>query len=350
MVVKLTVRQVARAAGVSAATVSRVLNESPVVAPETRKRVIDAIRASGLTVAKMKQIRGARGLAPIETLSGPEPFGCVIANPSQSLSSDHFFVDVVGGAMRFFTSIGKQLVLEATDGQYRGEESLPAMVRDGKVQGLIAGGIPMDDAYVTALLECDVPVVFIGRYLEQQRAITAIVPDNVAGGDLAGDHLAASGYREFFYLGGSLKTNTFRDRLAGFRSALARRGITLDDDHVIETSMDQDGGYTAMAHVLARAQGADGIAVFAATDWMAGGVTRFANEHGLRVPAQIGIVGYSDLELASHFFPSVTSIRVDRRALGYLAARTLTDMITGVIECPVQIYLQPSLVKRSSTL
>ncbi len=350
MRVKLTVRQVARVAGVSAATVSRVLNDSPLVAPETRKKVLDAIKASGLTAARMKQMRGSRGLAPIEALSGPKPFGCVIANPSQSLASDHFFVDVVGGAMRYFTSIGKQLILEATDGLYHGEESLPAMVRDAKVQGLIAGGIPMDDAYVMALLECPVPVVFIGRYLEQQRAITAVVPDNVAGGELAGEHLAACGYREFFYLGGSLRTNTFRDRLTGFRAALERRGISLDDDHVLETSMDEDGGYTAMKEVLRRARGTEGIAVFAATDWMAGCVTRFANEHGLHVPQHLGIVGYSDLELASHFFPPVTSIRVDRRALGYLAARTLTDMITGVIECPVQIYLQPSLVKRRSTL
>ncbi|MGQ9779293.1 MAG: LacI family DNA-binding transcriptional regulator [Bacillota bacterium] len=346
---KLTVRQVARLAGVSAATVSRVLNDSALVAPETRKKVLDAIKSCGLTAARMKQMKDCRGLAPIEALSSAKPFGCLIANPSQGLASDHFFVDVVGGAMRYFTSIGKQLILEATDGLYHGEDSLPAMVREGKVQGLIVGGIPMDDAYVMALLEGPIPVVFIGRYLEQQRTITAVVPDNVAGGEIAGEHLVACGYREFFYLGGSLRTNTFRDRLAGFKAALKRHGIILDDEHVLETSMDQEGGYAAMEEVLRRARSTDGIAVFAATDWMAGGVTRFANERGLHVPQQLGIVGYSDLELASHLFPPVTSIRVDRRALGYLAARTLTDMITGIIECPMQIYLQPSLVKRRST-
>lgn len=346
---KLTVRQVAKLAGVSAATVSRVLNDNMLVAPETRRKVLEAIEACGLTAARMKQIKDFRGLAAFEALSSARPFGCLIANPSQGLASDRFFMDVVEGVMCCFTNVGKQLILEATDGLYRGDESLPAMVREGRVQGLIVGGIPMDDEYVLALLGCPVPVVFIGRYLEQGRAITTVLPDNVAGGELAGEHLAACGYQEFFYLGGSLRTNTFRDRLAGFKAALKQHGITLDDDHILETSMDQEGGYTAMKEALGRAGGTDSIAVFAATDWMAGGVARFANEYGLDVPQQLGIVGYSDLELAAHLFPPITSIRVDRRTLGYLAARTLMDMIMGVIECPVQIYLQPSLVKRKST-
>ena len=344
-----TVREIAKAAGVSPSTVSRVINNSPKVTEKTRQKVIQVMQQYGYVLPRQaKTINGTE--ENFAGLSLPSlPLGCVIANPTQSLATDHFFVDVVGGAMNYLQSIGRQLILEATNGNFSGMSSLPAMLKERSVQGLIVGGVPMTDDYIFALLNTKIPSVFIGRYLQDGKELTAVIPDNIIGGYIAGRHLLDCGYQDFFFMGGSLQVNTFRDRLEGFRRALKEQGLLLASENIIESDINQDGGYLAMKKIFEKIQKKGRTGIFASTDWMAGGVIRFLSEAGYNIPAEAGVVGYSDLELSSHFFPSITTVRINRRTLGYLAARTLVDVITGRITCPVQIYLQPSLVIREST-
>lgn len=320
---KLTVREIAKLAGVSPSTVTRALQDHPRIA-ETTKAKIRAI------VRRNEQ----------------KPIGMLIANPLGDLASDTFFAEVIKGAAEFLKGSGRQLLLESFDGQ--ANSPLPDMITQERVCGIIVGGIPIDDEVVRRLANT-LPAVFIGRYLDDYQSLSAVISDNVTGGKAAGEHLIACGYEHFIFLGGDLKTNTFAHRLQGFKLALESQGYTLSKEQIYTADINQQGGYTVTKELLPHLR-KQRTGIFAATDWMAAGVLRALQEEGVRIPDEVGVVGYSDIDLASHIYPSLSSVRVEKEAMGYLAARILLDELEERIAGPVQIYLQPHLVARESTL
>lgn len=345
---KMTVRKLAELAGVSPSTVSRALNDSPLIREETKAAIGKLVAEHGAP-----SVRTGRPAS-----SFPLPVGCVIANPVGTLDSDQFFSGVLGGAITYLKRHNRQLLVEDVAGT-PSPDQLPAIFAKGQVAGVIVGGIPISDSFIHALIARGLPTVFIGKYLDGSRALTSIIPDNLAGGELAGRHLLECGYTEFVFLGGSLDIQTFRDRLEGFRHALREGGKKLAAEGIYVAGIDQKGGYQAMAralerlgsHRLKREGNLDSrrVGVFASTDWMAAGALRALAEAGIAVPGCVGVVGYSDLELASHLYPSLTTVRVDRVSLGFLAARSLLDLVEKRVSRPVQIYIQPELIVREST-
>lgn len=329
----ITARQIARMLGVAPSTVTRALQDNPRISPATKE--------------KIRKIAMEHGYHLAGEAAGPEMLstniGLVIANPQGGLASDEFFSEVVNGVSAYLRERRRHLLVEAVDNP----AGLPALLAEKKVAGLITGGIPIEDAYIEALLATGVPVVFIGKYLKDHRRLHAVIPDNVAGGELVGNHLVECGYEEFVFLGGDLRINTFQDRLEGFRIALQRHGYTLPRANIITGQMGQEGGYLGLKNCLARLSGR--IGVFASTDWMAAGAIRAFKEAGLSLPEQVGLVGYSDLPLASALYPSLTTVRVDRQLLGFMAARLLLDVTRRMIARPVQVHIQPELVVREST-
>lgn len=320
---KLSMRQIAKLANVSPSTVSRALKDHPGISDETKRR----IRA---IIQQHEQ----------------KPIGIAIANPAGGLSDDNFFSEVIQGASEYLKQEDQQLLLETFDGD--GKQGLPAMVNERQVSGLIVGGIPIADSLIHELLATKLPVVFIGKYLQDSDQLPSVISDNVVGGKLAGEHLADCGYEDFYFLGGSLSTNTFADRLKGFKEGLESRGKTLKKDHILISSMDQKGGYESSKRVL-ESPPSHSIGIFASTDWMAAGVIRALQQTGMAIPDTVGVVGYSDLDLARYIYPTLTSIRVEKTTMGYLAARTLLDQINGRITEPVQCYLRPRLITRETT-
>lgn len=127
------------------------------------------------------------------------------------------------------------------------------------------------------------------------------------------------------------------------------QGYTLSKEQIYTADINQQGGYTVTKELLPHLR-KQRTGIFAATDWMAAGVLRALQEEGVRIPDEVGVVGYSDIDLASHIYPSLSSVRVEKEAMGYLAARILLDELEERIAGPVQIYLQPHLVARESTL
>lgn len=321
---KLTVREIAALAGVSPSTVTRVLQDHPRITDETKQKVRNIIHQYN-----------------------QKPLGVLIANPMGNLESDNFFADVINGANEFLQGSGRQILLETFDGKT--EHGLPAIVTMNKVSGLIVGGIPIDDAIIKELCNTKLPIVFIGRYLDEYENLNAVIPDNVTGGQKVAEHLLECGYEHFVFMGGNLRTNTFADRLQGFRQALESNGREISDDQIIVSEMTQQGGYAATKQLIDKLP-PQRTGIFAATDWMAAGVLRAFQEEQVRIPQEVGIVGYSDIDLASHIYPSLSSVRVEKQQLGWLAARTLIDQLDNRFVGPVQIHLQPQLVARETTV
>lgn len=320
---KLSMRQIAKLANVAPSTVSRALQDHPSISPQTKRRIQNIINQHE-----------------------QKPVGVVIANPAGNLTDDSFFSEVVHGVSEFLRREEQQMLVETFDGT--GQQGLPSIVTERQVSGLIVGGIPIADEVIHELIETNLPLVFIGKYLQESDHLSAVISDNVTGGRLAGQHLADCGYDEFYFLGGSLKTNTFVDRLQGFKEGLESRGKSLPKENILISDMNQQGGYTSTLEILQR-KSTVSRGVFASTDWMAAGVIRALQQNQIPIPQRYGVVGYSDLDLASHIYPTLTSIRVEKNAMGYLAARNLRDQIGEFVQGPVQNYLQPQLIIREST-
>lgn len=334
----VTIRDIAEIAGVSPSTVSRALRNSPRLSQETKERI--------------QRIAREHNYMPKSTVKrqGQLALGAVIANPLGDVDKDDFFAGVINGISTFLKGKGIPFLLETTTGSIDSPSfGLPDMVKNNWVDGMIMGGIPVEQQYIDALVGTGKPIVFIGRYAQDTRQLTAVIPDNVSGGIQAGRHLIACGYTRFAFLGGNLTIPTFQDRLLGFEEALSEVGYELSKDAVIVDGMDQMAGYQSMQQLMPAITDGKRWGIFAATDWLAAGAIRALNEHDIKIPSEAGIVGYSDLELASQSFPSITSIRVGRHLLGKLAARTLLEATTAPYPNAIQIYIQPRLVKREST-
>ncbi len=341
-----SLRSVARLLGLAPSTVSRALRDDPRISEATRRRVQEAVRHLG-DAALRGRGGGRAGLAVAAPPVDPgaeevKPLGLVIANPVGGLQGDEFFRGVVEGVLAWASRAGRQLLIETVSGR-RGSP-LPALVAQRAVAGVLVGGVPIDEAWLQELASQPLPVVTIGRYTAQPQRFFAAIPDNRAGGYLAGAHLAAGRYDEWWYVGGDLAIPTFADRWAGMRQALGDRPV-----RCVTGGIDAEAGWRVAAAVADRVRQGVRPGVFAATDWLASGLLRGLRQLGVEVPRQAGVVGYSDLELAAHTTPRLTTVRVDRRQLAWLACQLLEGRMAGLLTHPVQAVLQPELVIREST-
>lgn len=322
-----TLRDLAALAGVSPSTVSRALNNDARISEKTRRRVVAIAIETGYWSTPTR------------------PIGLVIANPLGGIQGDHFFAEVMNSVLAY-RGEERPVLVEVTTGTP--EAPLPRVLRDRSVSGVIVGGISIAQEFISALELCGIPTVYIGRYTDSPDDLYAVIPNNRRGGQLAADHLVQQGYTNFWFIGGDTSTCTFADRLDGFRDRLRTHGYSVRDAHVIATDLAAAGGFTAIGQLLPYLKGRTGL--FCATDWQASGALQALREAGVAVPREVGVVGYSDLELSAHLKPTLTSIRVERSQLGHWACRLLEDRLSGWLTQPVQLVVQPQLVVRGSTV
>ena len=200
---------------------------------------------------------------------------------------------------------------------------------------------------IRALEELGLPYVIIKRRIPGQ-SINAVLIDEVKGGFLAADHLAGLGHRRIAVIAGPREIQVFADRIAGAEQALAARGLTLDPDLVrtAPNSIDEDG-FRCAAALLARPSPPH--ALFVASDLMALGAYEAIRQRGLRIPEDISVVGFDDIEVASRLSPPLTTIRTSYFDLGQSATSLLLEILARHRPEPVEILMEPTLVVREST-
>lgn len=331
-------KDVAEAAGVSISTASRALSGSPRIRPETIARVREAAQQLGY-----KPNVPARSLSVGLTHN----VGMVVANPvGLYLRSDHFFLSVVEGATRVLGREGYGLIVSITKGTYRDRADLPQMILNSRVDGVIVGGIPMEDSFVRAVARCGLPVVFIGRYLETTH-LNMVAPNNLEGGRLGAEHLLRLGHRSLAVISGPLQINTFRDRYHGVEKAVQEAGVQAQVVLVEAHAFDEAAGYAAMRRLL-KEPSVLPTAIFGLTDWQALGVMRALCEEGLAIPTDVSVVGFSDTALAAVSDPPLTTVKVSSESAGALAARLVLGLLAGEVEGPVNTILPACVVDRAS--
>jgi len=329
MMKRVTLRDVAAAAGVSVQTVSRVVNERPDVAEGTRHSVREAIARLGY-----RPNVAARSLVSQRTRT----LG-VISFPMQ----DYFLPDLLTSLEREARERGYVCMFSFAEGDSDDFPRLFDLLVDRGVDGvvLLAPGL-----LSVRPREIPVPVVSLAHPIEHQRVLNIDV-DNVDGGYLAVSHLVGLGHRRIGIVAGVAARKAGNERNEGARRALSEAGLELADSSETSHQWSIDAGYRATHALLERRP--DLTALFCHSDTLALGAYRALHELGLSVPRDISVVGYDDLPICGFMSPPLTSVQQPRESLGRLLAR----MIVGAIEHPTvldeQILIKTRLIVRDST-
>jgi len=308
-----TLEMVATLAGVSRATVSRVVNGSTSVAPELVQSVEQAVRALNYVPNRAARTLASRRTYTI-TLLVPESTSKVFADP--------FFATVVEGVAKYLSSTEYMLNMVTSSEANPGKTQRYLM--GGNVDGVLVVSHHSGDHSWEHLNEA-LPIVFAGRPLLNASDSYYVEVDNEEGALAATAHLMHTGRRNIATIAGPQDMPPGVDRLAGWRSGLAAAG--LDDALVEYGDFTVSSGAAAMRRLLARGKPMDGL--FAANDQMAAGAHAVIKEHGLRIPEDIAVVGFDDDLFATSVSPALTTVHHPISDLGEKMARMLVELIEG---------------------
>ncbi|MET0859859.1 MAG: LacI family DNA-binding transcriptional regulator [Microbacterium sp.] len=330
------IRDVARHAGVSAGTVSNVLNRPSYVNAETRQKVLDAIEALEFSPRKAsRQFRPGR----------ERTLGFALAD-----MGNPFFVDVALGAESAAKELGVGVVIVHNgEDVAREEQNLDLLVQQ-RVHGIMITPVDERNPRLEQLIERGVPVVYVDR-ISGDRPCCWLATDDLAGGRLAGEHLIGSGHRRIAFVGDVSISRQVEDRYQGLRDVVAESGLPADSVELLPArSWKFKDGREIGLLLVARPREERPTAVFCANDMLALGVLQELVLHGIRVPEDVAIVGFDDLDWASTSTVPLTSVRQPRDLLGRTAVRMILDEIEqGAAHVHEHVIFPPELVIRDSS-
>lgn len=331
-----TLEQVAKVAGVSRATVSRVVNGSPRVSGDVRRAVEAAVVELGYVPN-----RAARSLVTRRS----DSIGVVIAEPSGRVFTDPFFPRLLRGISASLSARDLQLVLlmpSSVSETHRTADYLAA----GHVDGVLIVSLHDDDPLPGRIAEAGIPMVVSPRP-RRPMSVSYVDVDNRGGANSAVAHLVGQGRRVIATVAGPSDMAPGVDRLAGYRDALLDAGLGSDPSLEAVADFTQDGGTKAMERLLSARPDID--AVFAASDLIAAGALSVLAAAGRRVPEDVAVVGFDDSPVATSTRPALTSVRQPIEEMGQEMARLLIDTIEGADRAPRRVILATELIRRASS-
>ena len=342
-----TLEDVARAAGVSRATVSRVVNGAPKVSAEVQRAVQDAIAAVGYVPnqAARQLITGRSGVialvmsiiaAPGEAADPPAP------EPRDRVFGDPFFGRIVAGVLGYLRPRGVYPLLMLAEDEASRRQVLDHLRRGG-ADGALAVSIDPADPLPGLLIEAGLRAVFFARP-EQPVPADYVDLAHQDGGRLAAERLLAQGRRSVAAIAGPLELHAGRARIDGFCETMARNGIAYVP--VVVGNFTQESGERAMRELLEREPGLDGV--FASNDLMALGAVHVLHQHGRRVPEEVAVIGFDDSSAAVASRPRLTTVRQPVELMAARMARLLLERLDDPQVPPRAVIFDPQLIVRDS--
>ncbi len=324
-----TIADVARRAGVSKMTVSRVIRGSPNVSALTREKVLRAIEE-----LEYYPSFSARALANDVTTN----VALLVGHPPRF---DDFFNYVAKGAELELARRGYNLILSM---QPLEGGDLPMVVRQRKVDGLLLGGPEIDQSLIESLLRREVPCVLLANRYEHL-PITSVCADDFGGTMAAVQHLISLGHDKVGFIGTRRVYYHIRERFRGYCAALATAGLEVRPEWTAEVGYSQEEGRLATLTMLERYDSP--TAIFYSGDLLAYGGVQAARQAGLSVPQDLAVVGFDDVRTAAVMDPPLTTVRVDKEEMGRLAVGLLFRAMEGE-ELPRTVKVPTELVVRES--
>lgn len=330
----VTIYDVAKKAGVGIGTVSRVLNNSPHISPQTRQKVLDAIAE-----LKYQPHALAQGLARKRT----NTVACIVP-----FFTEYFYMELLRGIQRQISAFQYDLILYSVDSIHKKEMFLRRALKERKTDGVLLVSLELTDEYVRKFEDARLPLVLVDAF---HPSVDCITVDSVDGAYRATAHLIGLGHCRVAIIDGQLRSFPARLRLDGYKRALSDHGLPYRSEYVVicdfvqeEDGFNKAAGYAAMKQLLSLDK--PPTAVFVSSDIQAVGALEAIKEAGLQVPQDVAVVGFDDIELARYL--GLTTMHQPIFEMGRLAVDRLMARIQGNAEEVFRKTLRTELVVRDT--
>ncbi len=327
----LSIKDIARLAQVSHSTVSRALQNSSLVNPETAGKIQRIARESGYRASAV-----ARGLVTKRTLT----IGLVVTTVA-----DPFAAEVVSGIEQAANDLGYSVFLADSNADPEREKNIVRSFAERRVDGILVTSSRVGALYLPLLSEMMVPIVLVNNQ-HPGAFVHSVMIENVEGALAAANHLIELGHRRIAYLGDQFGYQSDTERFAGYRQALDHAGIAFLPQLVVHGTGKPEQAMQAMESLLALPSPPTAVCCY--NDMSALGAMRTIRLHGLRIPEDISLVGFDDLFLASYTQPPLTTVRQPMRQMGILAMESLFKLMSGQGSA-IRVKVASELIIREST-
>lgn len=332
-----TIKDIAKAAGVSITTVSRALNGYPDVNEKTRSRI-----------KKLAEKMSYRPNAQAQSLvlKKTNTIGVIISELTRDSVKAAFSFEVLCGISDRSSELNYDIILFSTNPNKQMNKTYSDLCRERNVDGVILKGLKTTDPYLREVTDQSMfPSVLIDIPVAGER-VGHVTTDNVSGVRDAVRHLIQLGHRNIAFINGYKEAAICADRLSGYMLGLQEADITYDVSKVEDGRFSEEGGAEAIGKILSRHP--ETTAVVCSSDIMALGVMKELEQMGRVIPDCISVIGFDDISIASYSTPKLTTVRQEKYEMGYQAAQMLIDMIEGR-KVKHKIVLENRLIIREST-
>ncbi len=326
-----TIKDVAALAGISYTTVSHVLNKTRPVSEPVRLKVEEAIARLDYVPSAVARSLKAKSTATI---------GLLVAN-----SLNPYFAELARGIEDYCERNNYCVILCNCDDDPDKQRSYLRVLLEKRVDGLVVASAGGNAGLASGLAGVRTPMVIVDRSLEGIDADLVRI-DHEQGAYLATRHLLDLGHRAIACIGGPAITSVAHMRKAGYLRALSEAGLIPNDEWMIESDFSCTGGYEAAGRLLS---GDRPSAIFACNDMMGIGVLRAAAERHIRVPEQLSVIGFDDVQMSRYVYPALTTVGQSILQLGETAAQVLLRRIATPQQAVEQLIVAPNIVLREST-
>jgi LacI family transcriptional regulator len=334
---KSTIKDVAKKASVSIATVSFVINDSKHISVETKNRVLKAIKSLKYHPSK----------SAINLVSGKTGNIGFIITDDHFLRTEPFYTSIFLGTEFEARNAGYYILLTSINPDFSKNDPLPRFILNGSVDGIIvAGKIPSN--LIDRMSPYNLPTVFID-YIPSENCCPLVLIDNLQGGLMATNHLIKLGHTNIAFIGADIEHPSLSDRLKGYKQALENAKIPIKNSLIVTDSKypDRVNGYNSIKSLLSKNKSV--TAVFACNDAMAIGVLNYLNDNGYKVPKDISLIGFDDVEADLMLNPPLTTIRVPKIEMGIEALKLLVNTLKNKKSLLKKILVPVELIEREST-
>ncbi|MBU9711669.1 LacI family DNA-binding transcriptional regulator [Evansella tamaricis] len=334
MQIKSSIKDIAKRANVSVSTVSRVLNNSKYVSEDLKRRVLSVVEETGF-----KPNMVARGLVNKKT----SLIGVLIPR-----ISNNFFSKLIEGIEEVLQTYGYNILLSTSYNEIEKELEYLNIFEDRQLDGIIFSVTEFTDQHKNFFGETVVPTVFLGQKVETLKKYPYVTIDNIKAAYEATRYLIKQKHKRIAIMAGPEKDCATGDnRLQGYLEALKEAGLPLYTSWQTRRYHTIDDGYYAASQIMSQSE--KPTAIFACSDQQALGAINYLREHGYRVPEDISVMGFDDVDLATVFRPKLTTVKQNPVDMGATAARLLIDQIHGNSLTALENLVPYRLVVREST-
>jgi len=334
----VSIKEVAKAAGVSTSTVSRVINNSPSISQNTKDKVwveIKRLNYSPNNIAKALITNKSYTITLLVDVDDEKSF----QNP--------FFYEVIHGIEKYCQEKEFSLIVANVNTKMRKQDMISWLVKSKRTEGIVLPVSILNRALIKELKDMGVPFVAVGEVDSIRDNVSWVDIDNKKGTEKAVFFLHDQGYKDIVFIGYDKDKDFSNRRVEGYKSAINKLGLSIDDSRIITCTNSKEQGYKVMENMISNNKTPD--AVICGNDSLSVGVIKAISDHGLKIPEDIGIISFDSRQIASLMYPEVTTVDVDVFEMGYQSAKMLFQLIDNNNLTDQGLLISTKIIERETT-